>query len=48
LLPPPDARRWARHDEQRFGADAKPFSAKNSCSDAEKTKSIPQSLQVIT
>jgi hypothetical protein len=44
----PAARRWARHDEHRFGADEKPFSAKNSCSDAEKTKSIPQSVQVIT
>ena len=38
----------ARHDEQRFGADEKPFSAKNSCSDAENTKSIPQSEQVST
>jgi hypothetical protein len=42
------ARRCARQDEHRLGADAKPFSAKNSCSDAENTKSIPQSEQVIT
>jgi hypothetical protein len=45
---PPDARRWAPHDQHPSGAEANPFSAPNSCSDAEKTKSIPQSLQVIT
>ena len=46
--PPPVARRCDRQDAHRLGAEVKPFSAKNSCSDAEKTKSIPQSAQVIT
>ena len=37
-----------RQDEQRLGAEVNPFCAKNSCSEAEKTKSIPQSAQVST
>src|SRR5215213_2308606 len=44
--PPPVARRWERHCEQRPGSFTKPFCAKNSCSPAVKAKLPPQSLQV--
>ena len=52
LLYPPEGRLCAffaaRHSGHLPGSFVNPFSAKKSCSDAEKTNSRPQSLQVKT